>query len=49
MLEKYGHSVQIVENGQLAVEAVKQCAAEGGYYDVILVCAPFQLSIIRQI
>jgi len=36
MLEKYGHSVQIVENGQLAVEAVKQRASEGGYYDVIL-------------
>jgi len=28
--------VQIVENGQLAVEAVKQRASEGGYYDVIL-------------
>lgn len=43
ILEKYGHTVQIVENGQLAVDAVKRRAHDGQPYDVILVCLPYTL------
>jgi len=37
LLENYGHIVQIVENGQLAVDAVKDRWDNGKPYDVILV------------
>lgn len=37
LLENYGHHVQIVENGQLAVDAVKERWHQGKPYDVILV------------
>lgn len=38
MLEKYGHIVDIVENGQLAVDAVKARVSTTQRFDVILVC-----------
>ncbi|KAG8927685.1 hypothetical protein FRC01_007082 [Tulasnella sp. 417] len=43
LLENYGHHVQIVENGQLAVDAVKERWHQGKSYDVILmdVSMPF--------
>jgi len=43
LLENYGHRVQIVENGQLAVDAVKERWTKGKPYDVILmdVSMPF--------
>ena len=37
MLEKYGHTVEIVENGHQAVEAVKAKVSSNQRYDVILV------------
>lgn len=37
LLENYGHHVQIVENGQLAVDAVKERWHQSKPYDVILV------------
>ncbi|KAG8943229.1 hypothetical protein FRC04_003139 [Tulasnella sp. 424] len=39
LLENYGHHVQIVENGQLAVDAVKERWHQGKPYDVILFSA----------
>ncbi|KAG8876636.1 hypothetical protein FRB98_007096 [Tulasnella sp. 332] len=43
LLENYGHHVQIVENGQLAVDAVKERWDQNKPYDVILmdVSMPF--------
>jgi len=43
MLENYGHYIEIVENGQLAVDAVKERWHQGKPYDVILmdVSMPF--------
>ncbi|KAG9087983.1 hypothetical protein FRC06_002273 [Ceratobasidium sp. 370] len=43
ILEKFGHTVQIAENGQFAVDAVKARFAEGRMFDVILmdVSMPF--------
>lgn len=37
ILENHGHLVTIVENGQVAVDSVKQRAEVGKPYDVILV------------
>ncbi|KAJ3968331.1 hypothetical protein EV361DRAFT_1004215 [Lentinula raphanica] len=36
ILEKYGHSVEIAENGSLAVEAFKGRVAQGRPFDIIL-------------
>ena len=37
MLEKYGHTVHVVENGHQAVDAVKENCASSQRFDVILV------------
>jgi len=37
ILEKYGHVVEIAENGALAVDAFKQRIAQGRMFDIILV------------
>jgi len=37
ILNKYGHQVEIAENGALAVDAFKQRIAEGHPFDIILV------------
>lgn len=37
ILEKYGHSVEIAENGSLAVDAFKGRVAQGRPFDIILV------------
>ena len=37
ILEKYGHIVEIAENGALAVDAFKQRVAQGRMFDIILV------------
>ena len=39
ILEKYGHAVEIAENGSLAVDAFKARVAQGKPFDIILVCA----------
>ncbi|KAF9056922.1 hypothetical protein BDP27DRAFT_1454263 [Rhodocollybia butyracea] len=43
ILEKYGHSVEIAENGSLAVDAFKDRVAQGRPFDIILmdVSMPF--------
>jgi CheY-like chemotaxis protein len=38
ILEKYGHTVEIAENGSLAVDAFKARVAQGKPFDIILVC-----------
>ena len=38
ILEKYGHTVEIAENGSLAVDAFKGRVAQGKPFDIILVC-----------
>ena len=41
ILEKYGHTVEIAENGSLAVDAFKARVAQGKPFDIILVgCFP---------
>lgn len=42
ILEKYGHTVEIAENGSLAVDAFKARIQQGKPFDIILVCRPFQ-------
>ena len=37
ILERYGHTVEIAENGILAVEAFKMRVAQGQPFDIILV------------
>jgi osomolarity two-component system sensor histidine kinase NIK1 len=37
ILEKYGHTVKIAENGSLAVDAFKAKVAQGKPFDIILV------------
>jgi osomolarity two-component system sensor histidine kinase NIK1 len=37
ILEKYGHSVEIAENGSLAVDAFKARVAQGRPFDIVLV------------
>jgi osomolarity two-component system sensor histidine kinase NIK1 len=37
ILEKYGHTVEIAENGSLAVDAFKARVAQGKPFDIILV------------
>lgn len=37
ILEKYGHAVEIAENGSLAVDAFKARVAQGKPFDIILV------------
>ena len=37
ILEKYGHSVEIAENGSLAVDAFKSRVNQGKPFDIILV------------
>jgi osomolarity two-component system sensor histidine kinase NIK1 len=37
ILEKYGHTVEIAENGSLAVDAFKGRVAQGKPFDIILV------------
>ena len=39
ILEKYGHTVEIAENGSLAVDAFKGRVAQGKPFDIILVGA----------
>ena len=39
ILEKYGHTVEIAENGSLAVDAFKARVSQGKPFDIILVCA----------
>jgi osomolarity two-component system sensor histidine kinase NIK1 len=43
ILERYGHSVEIAENGNLAVEAFKQRVTQNQFFDIILmdVSMPF--------
>ena len=43
ILEKYGHTVEIAENGSLAVDAFKGRVAQGKPFDIILVCVFFFL------
>ena len=38
ILEKYGHSVEIAENGSLAVDAFKARVCRNQPFDIILVC-----------
>ena len=38
ILEKYGHTVEIAENGSLAVDAFKARVAQRKPFDIILVC-----------
>jgi osomolarity two-component system sensor histidine kinase NIK1 len=38
ILEKYGHTVEIAENGSLAVDAFKARVAQAKPFDIILVC-----------
>ncbi len=40
ILEKYGHSVEIAENGSLAVDAYKSRVRQHRAFDIILVCSP---------
>ena len=42
ILEKYGHSVEIAENGSLAVDAFKARVAQGRPFDIVLVRATCQ-------
>jgi osomolarity two-component system, sensor histidine kinase NIK1 len=37
ILEKYGHTVEIAENGSLAVDAFKDRVAQGKPFDIILI------------
>lgn len=37
ILEKYGHTVEIAENGSLAVDAFKSRVSQGKPFDIILV------------
>jgi len=37
ILQKHGHTVEIVENGSLAVDAFKACAGQNRPFDIILV------------
>ena len=46
ILEKYGHSVEIAENGSLAVEAYKARILQGRPFDIILVSCRFCLSVV---
>lgn len=46
ILEKYGHTVEITENGSLAVNAFK--GQQGKPFDIILVC-PLCLELSRHI
>lgn len=39
ILEKYGHTVEIAENGSLAVDAFKARVAQNRPFDIILVSA----------
>lgn len=41
ILEKYGHSVEIAENGSLAVDAFKSRVQQVKPFDIILVSLPF--------
>ena len=41
ILEKYGHSVEIAENGSLAVDAFKTRVQLSKPFDIILVSLPF--------
>jgi len=41
ILEKYGHSVEIAENGSLAVDAFKARVQHGKPFDIILVRTQF--------
>lgn len=45
ILEKYGHLVEIAENGQLAVDAFKARVQRNRRFDIILVC-PFAHTIL---
>ena len=47
ILEKYGHTVEIAENGSLAVDAFKGRVAQGKPFDIILVgaCSSFVLGL----
>lgn len=46
ILEKYGHTVEIAENGSLAVDAFKGRVAQAKPFDIILVCNPFVFGIL---
>ena len=41
ILEKYGHAVEIAENGSLAVDSYKLRVAQGRPFDIVLVSAAF--------
>jgi osomolarity two-component system sensor histidine kinase NIK1 len=47
ILEKYGHAVEIAENGSLAVDAFKARVAQGKPFDIILVSFYFIFSGLR--
>ena len=43
ILEKYGHTVEIAENGSLAVDAFKGRVAQNKPFDIILVRSPSRI------
>ena len=45
ILEKYGHAVEIAENGSLAVDSFKLRVAQGRPFDIVLV-RPFFLLLL---
>jgi osomolarity two-component system, sensor histidine kinase NIK1 len=49
ILNKYGHQVEIAENGALAVDAFKQRIAEAHPFDIILVRAPPSCPFFRSL
>ena len=46
ILEKYGHAVEIAENGSLAVDSFKLRVAQGRPFDIVLV-RPFFLLLVH--
>ena len=49
ILEKYGHAVEIAENGSLAVDSYKLRVAQGRPFDIVLVrcffCRPLSFHL----
>ena len=46
ILEKYGHTVEIAENGSLAVDAYKTRVGQGKSFDIILVSLFFEREVV---
>jgi osomolarity two-component system sensor histidine kinase NIK1 len=49
ILEKYGHKVEIAENGSLAVDAFKARVAQGKPFDILVCRFPFSTFSDRNI